>query len=43
MKSLRELCTRGLWLQHGRLMADGPIDEIVDRYLESTSAAAAPA
>ncbi len=39
MKSLRELCTRGIWLQHGRLMADGPIDEIVDRYLESNSAA----
>jgi ABC-type polysaccharide/polyol phosphate transport system ATPase subunit len=41
MKSLRELCTRGLWLQQGRLMADGPIDEVVDLYLESSSAAAA--
>jgi ABC-type polysaccharide/polyol phosphate transport system ATPase subunit len=43
MKSLRELCTRGLWLQHGQLMADGPIDEVVDRYLESSSATAASA
>ncbi len=43
MKSLRELCTRGLWLQQGRLMADGPIDDVIDRYLESTSAAAASA
>ncbi len=43
MKSLRELCTRGLWLQQGRLMADGPIDDVVDRYLESTSTAAASA
>jgi ABC-type polysaccharide/polyol phosphate transport system ATPase subunit len=41
MKSLRELCTRGLWLQQGRLMLDGPIDEVVDRYLESSSAATA--
>jgi ABC-type polysaccharide/polyol phosphate transport system ATPase subunit len=40
MASLRELCTRGLWLQQGRLMADGPIDEVVDRYLESSSVAA---
>jgi ABC-type polysaccharide/polyol phosphate transport system ATPase subunit len=43
MKSLRELCTRGLWLQQGRLMADGPIDEVVDRYLEASSATAATA
>ena len=40
MKSLQELCTRGLWLQQGRLVADGPIDEIVERYLESTAASA---
>jgi ABC-type polysaccharide/polyol phosphate transport system ATPase subunit len=43
MKSLRELCTRGLWLQQGRLMADGPIDEVIDRYLEASSATAASA
>jgi ABC-type polysaccharide/polyol phosphate transport system ATPase subunit len=43
MNSLRDLCTRGLWLQQGRLMADGPIDDVVDRYLESTSAAAVSA
>jgi ABC-type polysaccharide/polyol phosphate transport system ATPase subunit len=40
MQSIRELCTRGLWLDHGRLMADGPIDEVVDRYLETNSAIA---
>ena len=34
---LRELCTRGLWLEHGQLVADGPIDEIIDRYLESVA------
>ena len=27
MDSLREFCTRGLWVQHGRLVADGPIDD----------------
>jgi ABC-type polysaccharide/polyol phosphate transport system ATPase subunit len=43
MKAVRELCTRALWLQHGRLMADGPADEVVDRYLESNNATAASA
>ena len=37
LKSLRELCTRGLWIQQGRLVADGPVDEVIDRYLESTN------
>jgi hypothetical protein len=32
------LCTRGLWIEHGRLVADGPIAEIIDRYLESVAA-----
>ena len=35
LESLREFCTRGLWIEHGRLVADGPIDEVIDRYLES--------
>jgi ABC-type polysaccharide/polyol phosphate transport system ATPase subunit len=33
MESLRELCHRGLWMRQGQLVADGPIDEIIDRYL----------
>ena len=37
MESLRQLCTRGLWIEHGRLVADGPIEEIIDRYLESVA------
>jgi ABC-type polysaccharide/polyol phosphate transport system ATPase subunit len=35
---LRELCTRGLWLSRGRIAGDGPIDEVVDRYLEHVAA-----
>jgi ABC-type polysaccharide/polyol phosphate transport system ATPase subunit len=38
MEALRELCTRGLWIEHGKLVADGPIEEIIDRYLESVAA-----
>jgi ABC-type polysaccharide/polyol phosphate transport system ATPase subunit len=42
LDTLRDLCTRGLWIDHGRLVADGPIDEAIDRYLEfATSAATA--
>ncbi len=39
--SLRELCTRGLWVQHGRLLADGPIDAVIDEYLARTATPAA--
>ncbi len=33
MTALRELCERGLWMHKGRIIADGPIDQIVDDYL----------
>jgi ABC-type polysaccharide/polyol phosphate transport system ATPase subunit len=35
LKSLREFCTRGLWIQHGHLVADGPITEVIEQYLAS--------
>ena len=41
LKSLRNLCTRGLWIQQGRLVDDGPVDLVIDRYLESTGSVAA--
>ncbi|GAA1633710.1 hypothetical protein GCM10009805_30470 [Leucobacter chromiireducens subsp. solipictus] len=31
-RDLRRFCTRGLYLNGGRLVLDGPIDEVVDRY-----------
>ena len=40
LSSLRDLCDRGLWMHKGRLVADGPIDEVLDAYVESTAAAA---
>ncbi len=33
MTSLRELCTRGIWMSHGRIVADGPIETVIDDYL----------
>jgi ABC-type polysaccharide/polyol phosphate transport system ATPase subunit len=32
------LCTRGIWIEQGKLVADGPIEEIIGRYLEAVSA-----
>ena len=31
-KDLRRFCTRGLYLDKGELVLDGPIDEVLDRY-----------
>jgi len=32
MTTMRTFCTRGLWLQHGTLVGDGPIDDVVTAY-----------
>src|SRR5207245_1222051 len=33
LDAVRGLCKRTIWLDHGRVMADGPSGEVVDRYL----------
>ncbi|MDB5353361.1 MAG: ABC-type polysaccharide/polyol phosphate transport system, ATPase component [Planctomycetota bacterium] len=40
MTSLREMCTRGLWMNKGQVVADGPMGEIIDGYLASSAAQA---
>jgi len=39
LDTVRQMCTRGLWIQQGRLVADGPINQIVDLYLEFVASA----
>ncbi|ALJ19399.1 ABC transporter ATP-binding protein [Microbacterium sp. No. 7] len=39
-KDLRRFCTRGLYLDGGRLVLDGPIGDVLDRYNADTSARA---
>jgi lipopolysaccharide transport system ATP-binding protein len=34
LEAVRALCSRAIWLDHGRMIADGPAGEVVDRYLE---------
>jgi len=39
LKLMREMCQRVAWLHHGRLMAVGPPDEVVDQYEAAVAAA----
>jgi ABC-type polysaccharide/polyol phosphate transport system ATPase subunit len=41
LAALRQICTRGIWMRKGRVAGDGPIDEVIDRYLEDVGAARA--
>ena len=40
VQQLRALCTRGLWLDRGRLRMDGPIEEVIGAYSAAEQAAA---
>jgi ABC-type polysaccharide/polyol phosphate transport system ATPase subunit len=33
MDLVRSLCNRVVWMDHGRVKADGPPDEIISQYL----------
>lgn len=37
MRSIRDTCTRTIWLHRGDLVMDGPTDEVVDAYTEFRS------
>ena len=32
LSELQERCERGIWLEQGLLKADGPIDDVIERY-----------
>ena len=34
LEQLRQLCTRAVWLDQGRIVMDGPIDMVLERYRE---------
>lgn len=38
MAAVKQLCTRGFYLQDGAMVFDGPINEVVDRYLDQNRA-----
>ncbi|SIO62212.1 ABC-2 type transport system ATP-binding protein [Singulisphaera sp. GP187] len=33
MNALREMCTRGIWMRRGQVAGDGPIDQVIEQYL----------
>lgn len=33
---IRKLCNRVIWLDHGRVVADGPVDEVMAAYLKNS-------
>jgi ABC-type polysaccharide/polyol phosphate transport system ATPase subunit len=37
---VREMCNRGIWLDHGELMMDGTIDDVIEAYEGYKSTAA---
>jgi ABC-type polysaccharide/polyol phosphate transport system ATPase subunit len=39
LKTLENLCDRGLWLDHGRVMKTGPIGEVIQAYQDTPAAA----
>lgn len=39
LDALREVCTRCIWMDHGRIVGDGPTDEIIRSYLTASLAA----
>ena len=34
--TVSRLCKRAIWFEHGRLVEDGPVDEVVERYQKSS-------
>lgn len=32
---IKSLCNRAIWMDHGELIADGPVEEVVNRYLSN--------
>jgi len=39
--TLKDLCTRAIWLDHGRMMDDGPLAQVVEAYKSAMSPQAA--
>ncbi|OXC77913.1 ABC transporter ATP-binding protein [Caballeronia sordidicola] len=35
MSLLKEMCDRVIWMEHGQVRGDGPVESIIDQYLES--------
>ena len=34
-EAVREICTRGIWLEHGSVRCDGPVDDAISAYMRA--------
>ncbi len=34
LKSLKKICTRGIWINEGKIQIDGKIDKVINEYLK---------
>jgi ABC-type polysaccharide/polyol phosphate transport system ATPase subunit len=41
LQTLEQLCSRAIWLDHGRLVEAGPVKQLIAAYTEKQSALAA--
>ncbi len=37
LESVKNICTRGIWIKEGKIAYDGPIDKAISKYLEECS------
>jgi len=37
VEALARLCERGIWMDHGRVRRDGPIDDVINAYVKATT------
>jgi ABC-type polysaccharide/polyol phosphate transport system ATPase subunit len=43
LETIRSLCSRGVWMESGRVRMEGPIDGVLDAYIESATRATSDA
>jgi lipopolysaccharide transport system ATP-binding protein len=42
LDSLKSICNRAVWMDHGRIVGEGPVEEVTDAYEESVDSHPAP-
>ena len=35
LDSIKQICTRGIWIHEGKVQIDGKIDKVIDEYLKT--------
>ena len=35
LKAVQDLCSRAIWLEHGRVAADGPAEQVIEAFMDA--------